>query len=69
MMTLRRPTLRLTVTRHFVFTRLQDQLVVRAYEVIIPVAARPLERLPSQRDDGVSVGMALGDLRSKAGGA
>ncbi len=40
----RRFTLSLSVTRHFEFTRLQDQLMARAYQVLIPVVSRPLVR-------------------------
>ena len=40
----RRPTLSLPVIRHFEFTRLQDQLIARAYQVLIPVVSRPLVR-------------------------
>ena len=37
----RRPTFSPPVTRHFEFTRLQDQLIARAYQVLIPVVSRP----------------------------
>ena len=47
----RRSTLRPPVTRHFQFTRLQDQLIAHAYETLIPVVSRPLERPRSPRCD------------------
>ena len=40
----RRPAFSPPVTRHFEFTRLQDQLIARAYQVLIPVVSRPLDR-------------------------
>ncbi len=40
----RRSTLSPPVTRHFEFTRLQNQLIALAYEALIPVVCRPLER-------------------------
>ncbi len=40
----RRPTFSPPVTRHFEFTRLQDQLIARAYQALIPVVSRPLDR-------------------------
>jgi hypothetical protein len=40
----RRQTLSPPVTRHFAFTRLQDQLIARAYQALIPVVSRPLDR-------------------------
>jgi hypothetical protein len=32
------------VTRHFEFTRLQDQLIALAYQALIPVISCPLKR-------------------------
>jgi len=58
-----------SVTRHFSFTRLQDQLIARAYQVLIPLVSRPLERPPLRCPDNEPVTMASWDLRSKAGGA
>ena len=37
----RRPTLSPPVTRHFEFTRLQDQSIALAYQALIPVVSRP----------------------------
>ena len=65
----RRQTLRSSVTRHFSFTRLQDQLIARAYQALIPLVSRPLERPPMRRPDNKPVTMASRDLRSKAEGA
>jgi hypothetical protein len=56
------------VTRHFSFTRLQDDLIARAYQVLIPVVSRPLAP-PSRRRDHGPIPTASRDLRSKAGGA
>ena len=69
MITFRRQTLSPKVTRHFVFTRLQDQLTARAYQALIPVVSRPLERPRFRRGDNEPVTMEFRDLRSKAGGA
>ena len=46
----RRPALSPPVTRHFEFTRIQDQLIARAYQVLIPVVSRPLDRPRPGRD-------------------
>ncbi len=56
------------VTRHFSFTRLQDDLIARAYQVLIPVVSRPLAP-PSRRRGNGPIPTASRDLRSKAGGA
>jgi hypothetical protein len=48
--TSRKQTFRPPVTRHFAFTRLQDQLIVRAYQALIPVVSRPLDRPRSSRN-------------------
>ena len=40
------------VTRHFSFTRLQDDLIARAYQVLIPVVSRPLAPPSRRRDHG-----------------
>ncbi len=40
----RKSTLSPPVTRHFEFTRLQDQSIALAYQALIPVVSRPLER-------------------------
>jgi hypothetical protein len=42
--TSRRSTLSPPVTRHFEFTRLQDQLITLAYQALIPVISRRVER-------------------------
>jgi hypothetical protein len=63
----RRPTLRPPVSRHFEFTRLQDQLIARAYQALIPVVSRPLER--PRRGDNEPATTTFRGLRSKAGGA
>ena len=65
----RRATLSPPVTRHFEFTRLQDQLIARAYQVLIPAVSRPLERARSSRGDNESSTTIFRELRSQAGGA
>ena len=63
----RRSNLRPPVTREFEFTRIQDQLIVLAYQALIPVISRPAHRRRRKlvRDQPTS---APG-LRSKARGA
>ena len=65
----RRQTLSPTVTRHFSFTRLHDQFIARAYQALIPVVSRSLERPPSRRRNNESLAMASRDLRLKARGS
>jgi hypothetical protein len=65
----RRSTLCPPVTRYFEFTRLQDQLIARAYQALIPVASRPLERPRPRRSDNEPATTTFRGLRSKAGGA
>ena len=65
----RRRTLSPPVTRHFEFTRLQDQLIAIAYQALIPVVSRPLER-PRSRCGRQRAGHGnIPSHRSKAGGA
>ena len=63
----RRSTLSPPVTRHFEFTRLQNQLLALAYQALIPVVSRPLER-PRPRPSRNQPTRIQG-LQSKAGGA
>jgi hypothetical protein len=65
----RRPTFSPPVTRHFEFTRLQDQLIARAYQALIPVVSRPLERPRSPRSHSEPSTKTFRDLRSQARGA
>ena len=65
----RRPTSSPPVTRHFEFTRLQDQLIARAYQTLVPAVSRPLGRPRPPRRDSEPSGTILQDLRSQAGGA
>ena len=51
----RRPTFSPPVTRHFEFTRLQDQLIARAYQVLIPAVSRPLDRPRPSRNHPTTV--------------
>ena len=57
------------VTRHFEFTRLQDQLIAIAYHSLIPVVARPLERPRSRNGESQPIAETTHDLRTTAGGA
>jgi hypothetical protein len=63
----RRSTLSPPVTRGFEFTRLQDQLIALAYQILIPIVSRPLER-PRPRLSG-NLPTTIQGLQSKAGGA
>lgn len=64
----KRSTLRPPVTRHFEFTRLQDQLIARAYQTLIPVVSCPLERPRPRRRDNEPATTTFRGPRSKAGG-
>jgi hypothetical protein len=66
---LRRSPLSPPVTRHFEFTRLQDQLIAIAYHILIPVVARPLERPRSRCGENEPTMATIQSLRTKAGGA
>jgi hypothetical protein len=61
----RSPKLSPPVIRHFEFTRLQDQLIARAYQVLIPVVSRPLVR----PRPGCSPPTTIQSFPSKAQGA
>jgi hypothetical protein len=63
----RRPTLSPPVTRHFEFTRLQDQLIALAYQALIPVVSRHLEQPRPGR--GNHRPTTIQGLQSKTGGA
>ena len=65
----RRSTLNPPVTRRFEFTRLQGQSIALAYQALIPVVSRPLERPRSRRRDDEPATTTFRGLRSKAGGA
>ena len=60
----RRQDLSSSVTRHFSFTRLQDQLIARAYQALIPVVSRPLDRPRPSRNHPTVVQT----VKSKVGG-
>ena len=57
------------VTRRFEFTRIQDQLIVIAYHILIPVVARPLERPGSRCGESHPAAATTHDHRTTAGGA
>jgi hypothetical protein len=65
----RRRSLGPRVTRHFEFTRLQDQLIALAYHTLIPVVSRPLERLRSRCGQNEPVAATIQSPRTRAGGA
>ena len=65
----RRTTLSPPVSRHFEFSRLQDQLIARAYQALIPVVSRPLERPRSPHSDSRQSQTFFQSHRSQAGGA
>jgi len=55
------------ITRHFEFSRLQDQFIATAYHTLIPIVSRPVERL---RLRCLETEQATSQrLRTKAGGA
>jgi hypothetical protein len=60
----RRPTFRPPVIRHFESTRLQEQLIARAYQALIPVVSRRPDRPRPGRNRPTVVQAAL----SKVGG-
>ena len=63
----RKSTLSLPITRHFEFTRFQNQLIALAYHELIPVVSRHLERprpRPSRNQP-----TTIQSPESKAGGA
>jgi hypothetical protein len=57
------------VTRHFEFTRLQDQLIAIAYHTLIPVLSRPLERPRPRCGQDQPAAATTHNLRTTAGGA
>jgi hypothetical protein len=65
----RRTTLSPPVTRHFEYSRLQDQLIARAYHALIPAVSRPLERSRSPHSDSRQSQTFFRSHRSQTGGA
>jgi hypothetical protein len=58
------------ITRHFEFTRFHNQLIERAYHVLIPVVSRPLEQSPRSRAGAhPQTSATTPNLRSQARGA
>jgi hypothetical protein len=57
------------VIRHFEFTRFQNQSIALAYQALIPVVARHLERPRSRFHDNEPAAMTVEGHRSKARGA
>ncbi len=64
----RRSTPSLPVTRHFEFTRFQDQLIALACQALIPVVSSHLERPRSRRNNNEPATATIESLRSKVGG-
>ena len=65
--TSRKSTLSPPVTRRFEFTRLQNQLIALAYQTLIPVLSRHLERPRPGRGNHRTT--TIQGLQSKTGGA
>ena len=63
----RRSTLSPPVARHFEFTRFQSQLIVLAYQVLIPVVSQDVTR--SQPRSSRNQPTTSQSVRSKVGGA
>jgi hypothetical protein len=57
------------VARHFEFTRLQDQLIAIAYQALIPVVSRPLERPRSRCGQDQPTTGTTPNRQTTAGGA
>ena len=65
----RRPALSPPITRHFEFTRRQNQSIALAYQALIPIVSRPLEQPRFRLGDNEPVTTTIQGLRSRAGGA
>lgn len=57
------------VIRHFEFTRFQNEAIALAYQALIPVVSRHLERPRSRSHDNEQATTTMQGLRSKARGA
>jgi hypothetical protein len=67
--TSRKSTLSPPVSRRFEFTRLQNQSIALAYQALIPVVSRHLERLGPRSNDNEPATTTIPGFRSKARGA
>jgi hypothetical protein len=65
----RRSALSPPVIRHFEFSRLQSQSIELAYQALIPVVSRRLERPRSRSNDNEPAITTIQGRRSKARGA
>jgi hypothetical protein len=65
----RRSVLSPPIVRHFEFTRLHDQSIALAYQALIPVVSRHLERPRSSYYDNEPAVTTTQELRSRARGA
>lgn len=65
----RRRASRPRVTRHFEFTRLQDQLIALAYHTMIPVVSRSPGRPRSRCGQSEPATAMIPSHRTNAGGA
>lgn len=57
------------VTRHFESTRLQARSIASAYETLIPVLSRPINRTRDGHGDRGETRLRFGTRRSVTGGA
>ena len=64
--TSRKSTLSPPVTRRFEFTRLQNQSIALAYQALVPVVSRHLERPGSRPNDNEPATTTIPGLRSMA---
>ena len=65
----RRSALSPPIVRHFEFTRLQSQSIELAYQALIPVVSRHLERPRSRSHDNEPATTIVPGRRSQARGA
>lgn len=65
----RRRSLSHRITRHFEFTRIEEQLLAAAYQALIPIVSRPLKDPRSGCRPEKATAAMMHSGRSKAGGA
>jgi hypothetical protein len=61
--------IRLTITRHFESTRLQEQSIASAYHSLIPIVARTRQRPRSRSGEDKAAAETIPDPRTQARGA
>jgi hypothetical protein len=64
----RRRSLSRRITRHFEFTRHQDQVIEIAYHNLIPIVSRPLKRSRPRCGQEEGMAAAIQGHRTKVGG-